>query len=398
MTSRLLCCSGSLEGGGSERQLWQLATQINREDFDPALYLLYRKGKYLSSLPSEMPVYDFWTQPPAFGRLPGSIRGAQIRHLAKVILETGTKVLYDRTFHMTLVTAPACRQTACPRVSTIVSPPSKDFVGSDEGFKFLKKRILRAAYKAPGCKTLAVSESVAEDAANFYGIPREYIDVVPSPIDIDSICTAAVQSVGTEGNAEPSICVVGRMTAEKRQRIAILALHKLVNNQNRRVRLELVGDGPNRRELEELGKSLGIEMLLSFHGRLENPFPIIKSSQALLLTSAYEGLPNVVMEAMALKTPVIATRCSTSIDELLGQNERGVVIDPTDDEKAVVEGLSSAVSSVFDEQDAWSKRTQQAEAYVRAYHGLPEWLSKMSTILKEASQGKLTGSHSVESG
>ena len=376
-----------MDGGGSERQLWQLACGVSRDLFDPSLYLLHRRGRYLKSIPDDLKVFDFGANPPKGLPFPGAIRSAQIRHLENVIGATNSDVLYDRTFHMTLVTAPACYRQNCPRVSTIVSPPSQNFGGSKERFKFLKKRILKAAYQSSNSTTIAVSEGVASDASDFYGISKNRFTVIPSPVDISEIRRLAELVEYSAIPRPPTFCVVGRMSREKGQGLSLHAFHKLLKaNKQFQGTMEFVGDGPDRRHLEELAASLGIREYVRFHGFLENPYPVIKNATTLVLPSRYEGLPNVVMEAMALNTGVIATKCSSSIEKLLGNNERGAIVELAANDDQVIRDLQFAMQHSLEDGAAWRERIQLASQYVHANHDLAAWLEKMSEVLEAISR------------
>ena len=83
--------------------------------------------------------------------------------------------------------------------------------------------------------------------------------------------------------------------------------------------LHLIGDGPMRGELESLVGELGLATDVQFHGFVENPYPLMRCCDLLLLPSHYEGLPNVVLEAMALEKSLLVTRCSKTLEGLLGR-------------------------------------------------------------------------------
>ncbi len=378
MSISLLCCSGSLAGGGSERQLWQLACHLSRHQFRLAVYLLYRKGVFLDRLPADTAVFDFWSQNDVRSfRLPGSIHAAQVRHLESVIRESKIQLVYDRTFHMTLVTAPACKRAGVPRISVIVSPPSEDFVRAGERFAWLKKRRLRAAYSDPSCITVAVSDAVADDAALFYRIDRERIVVVPSPIDIESVGEKSKSPTGQPANADqPTFCVVGRLSSEKGQALALDAFAKTAQSFPY-ARLQLVGDGPDWDKLVEQAHRLRIADRIEFVGFQENPYPTMVAAAALLIPSDYEGLPNVALEAMALRCPVIATRSGGAVEELLGDGKRGQLVDRGD-----ADALAGAMTSAMRD----GIRTEQldaAESWVHQHHSLPGWISRMESLFEQ---------------
>lgn len=384
MRIRVLCCSGSLDGGGSERQLWQLASNLDADEFAAQVYVLYRRGVYLDKLPSRIPVTDFSSSqaPPVY--LPGGIHRAQVRHLATTLGRDQIEVVYDRTFHMTLVTAAACRRKRVPRVSVIVSPPSRDFQGSRERFAAAKKRLLKRAYGCPRSVAIAVSEAVAEDAAQFYDLPRDRFHVLPNPVDAQGIqaearAGPAVPRLTSSSSNSLRFAVIGRFTAEKRQSLAIETLCELRRRHpDWDIDLELVGAGPQSETLAALASRLGVGDRTHFRGFMENPYPLMQSMDAILLPSLYEGLPNVALEAMVLGRPLIATRCSQAVRSLIGNDERGITA--RSDTPAQ---LAQALATVCNQTPAWKARTQAAQEYVEKHHGLASWMNTMQGMLRE---------------
>ena len=376
---RVLCCSGSLESGGSERQLWQLAVGLPAERFEAQIYLIYRRGKYLSQIPAHIPVHDFSSQPLGrMSRWPGAIHRQQVRHMIATLREQQIDVVYDRTFHMTLLTTAACRATGTPRVSVIVSPPSRDFVHSNERFGWIKKRLLARAYRDPRSLCLAVSNAVAEDAASFYRVPKARIQVVPSPIDIAAVERAAQAGEAAVHDATFRWLVVGRLSGEKGQRLAIEAMAKLKTMRPAQsIELTFIGDGPERESLVERVKQLNLQSMVRFEGQQDNPYPWMRASDLLCIPSLYEGLPNVALEGMCLNTPIVATDCSGSLRELLGV-ERGVLI-PVGD----VDALARSVLDRIEQPQRWQAHASAARQWVTQRHGLQPWLSRMQQIFEK---------------
>ena len=394
MSKRLLCCSGSLDGGGSERQLWQLASRISRESFAAHVYLIYKRGQFLGDLPSDVSVFAFSDQDgeheglgKLLSRFPGGIHWQQVRHLARILERERYDVVYDRTFHMTLISAPACRRTRTPRVSVIVSPPSRDFQRSRERFRWLKYRALRRAYSDKFSVTIAVSQEVADDAAKFYRIDRSRILVVPSPVDTEGVVRLASEYAVTtsdthEGHFDGlNVVVVGRMSAEKGHAFFLEAVSKFRQEHlGTALHINLVGDGPLRNEVERQVVRLDLESDVTFHGSLSNPYPLMKQASVVCIPSEYEGLPNVALEAMALGTPVIATRASEALVNLLGENqERGELVE-NGDSKA----FADALYRYSQHPNSWRERASAARDYVTQHHDLGPWLQQMSTILERS--------------
>lgn len=400
---RVLCCSGSLEGGGSERQLWQLATQLNRQQFSPSVYLLYRRGHYIDQLPSDVPVTAFWdAYDESQSFWPGQIRRLQIAHLTQIIREQQIDVIYDRTFHMTLITAAAASQAKVPRVSVIVSPPSADFQKSRERFRFLKKRLLAKAYRQSDCVTIAVSDEVADDASAFYGLARANVIVLPNPVDVEAVRHASGISLNpthlSDSTSRPEdelrIAVVGRLSPEKGQRLALQALQIVNAGRNLPIHMDLVGDGPDRVQLERLAAELGVSQHVTFHGFLSNPYPLMRAANLVCIPSEHEGLPNVALEAMVLGTGVVATNCSGSLRSLVGVDTSARAETTNHPSNKIMSGprgtlvanndprtMAEAFHSLTTEPDTWSRRRTAAREWVESQHAIAPWLDKIGNIL-----------------
>lgn len=238
---------------------------------------------------------------------PGKIHRAQVRHLTRLLKERQIDVVYDRTFLMTLIAAPAAAKVGVPRVSTIVSPPSRIVPLNGGRFLAAKRRRLRIAY-ASAAAVVAVSRPTAHDAASYYGLPRQRFRVIPNPVDSDTLDTRVANTPRPLRDHRWTIACVGRMSVEKGQATLVEALDRL--------RCDfpdfplpvvwMIGDGELRSELEQSVESLGLQHQFRFLGHLAQPAPWIAAADALCLPSHFEGFPNVMLEAMALGTPVIA--------------------------------------------------------------------------------------------
>src|SRR5205085_4087233 len=98
-----------MSGGGSQRQLIGILQRLDRQRFEPFLYLISPGGELLGEVPADVPVFIFADryQPPPW-RYPGQAHRARVRDLAGLLKEHQIDIVYDRTYHMTLITAAAC--------------------------------------------------------------------------------------------------------------------------------------------------------------------------------------------------------------------------------------------------------------------------------------------------
>ena len=319
MTQRVLLMISSMRGGGSERQTLLLLKHLDRELFTTHVYLTERAGDLLQQLPSDVTVHSFDEAKPTGGfYFPGRVMRQQVAHLRNLIQQESIDAIYDRTFHMTMIAGAATKSSGVRRVSTIVSPPHRALPLVEQRFVWLKKLRLAAAYKQSS-QVVAVSEQAASSARSFYGLSTDDVKVILNPVDIVATQKAAQQSSGdlpTHREGRTLVCV-GRMTEEKGHADLIDALAMSETQWPADVaplQVWLIGDGPLRCELQmrceqKLGKHD-----VHFLGIHRNPAPAIEAADALILPSHFEGMPNVVLESMAIGTPVIATRAGGTIE------------------------------------------------------------------------------------
>lgn len=392
---RVLVCSGSLEGGGSERQVWQLVSHLDRQRFAPEVYLLARRGPYLDVLPEDVPVHAFqdaYRHPSRFP--PGRISWLQVGHLRRVVRERRIDVVYDRTFHMSLLTSAACRKEP-PRVSVIVSPPSRDLPATEQRYVRLKRWLLSRAYRQAAA-TVCVSEEVADDAAAFYGLQRQALQVLPNPIDIAQVRLRSEEQSVMSARRDPAAsvpelhaAVIGRFTAEKEHSFAM----EVVSEMARRpapssdqpsgmvplVHLHLVGSGPLESQLKERAQKLNIERYVHFYGYLTNPYPVLRSCDVAFVPSQYEGFPNIALEALALGVPLLMTDYGPTARQIVGSSDQRGQLIPVGDHQAAVAALTDRAQKPH----LWAERARAGQAWVELEHSLDQWLGSMMGLLEQ---------------
>lgn len=371
-----------MDGGGSERQLLYLLQGIDRTRFEPVLYLLYESGVLLSEVPSDIKRVSFWTDKefPKWN-WPGRIHRMQVQHLENVLRNERIDVAYDRLFHMTLITGPATQRQRIPRVSTIVSPPQYDLARSEKRWLTWKKHCLKKAYETANA-LLTVGTGTADNAANYYKLPRGKFEVMLSPIDIDRIdreSCAELNGIALRPHRK-NIISIGRLSDEKGHRYLLQAFAKYsqLASMDRvpAADLHLVGDGVLRKELQSLAANLGIAESVHFHGQVSSPFALLKQCDLLCLPSLYEGMPNALLEAMACRVPILATNTAQGAGELLREHPLGTLV-----AKANSEEMATAIRDRFENPAAWLARIEPARDYVESNHGLQTWIDNMCQVL-----------------
>jgi glycosyltransferase involved in cell wall biosynthesis len=383
---RVLFCSSTMDGGGSERQLLYLLKGLDRSLFEPWLYLLRATGPLLNQIPEDCPMRAFWTDRPSPKiNWPGRIHRQQIQHLANHIRTQGIDVLYDRLFHMTMISGPACLEAHCARVSTIVSPPQFDVMRRDNRWRWIKRRRLAKAYAASQA-LLSVSQGTAQAAADFYRIPMSRFEIVPSPIDIKTIETKSQQTIGLPTWTEPTkkIVAIGRLGTEKGHPELLEAFALLVANCGKNYQLHIAGEGPLRQSLENRIRELNLNDCAFLHGHMSNPYPLLKQGDLFVLPSHYEGLPNVMLEAMLCRCPILATNTEQGAGEYLRAEPLGELV-PV----ASISGLLVSMIDRFENPTKWTTRAELAYHHVLKHHNLEHWIQSLSGILQRATQSQV---------
>jgi len=172
---------------------------------------------------------------------------------------------------------------------------------------------------------VATSEGVAEDLAANYGVPRTKIRVLHNPVDLDAIAQQAREPIAADLAADrPVVAAVGRLAGVKNYPLLIAAVAEL--SAQTPVHVWILGEGPEQPRLEQLAREQGVGSLVRFLGFQQNPWRFIANADVFALTSTYEGFGNVLIEAMACGTPVVATR-SPGTMEIVADGHNGVLVD-----------------------------------------------------------------------
>ncbi|MCU7924373.1 MAG: glycosyltransferase [Candidatus Thiodiazotropha sp. (ex Dulcina madagascariensis)] len=194
-------------------------------------------------------------------------------------------------------------------------------------------------------KVIAVSEGVRQDTLAVSGIEPDRVRVVRNPVITPRLLASAAAPAPhpwLDKPDRPVILGAGRLTLQKDFHTLLRAFATL--RSTRPCRLIILGDGRQRQALLALGRELGIEHDLSLPGFTPNPYAAMQRADLFVLSSRWEGSPNVLTEAMALGTPVVSTDCPSGPSEILDQG-RICPLAPVGDWQA----LAKAMAAVLDE-------------------------------------------------
>jgi len=208
-----------------------------------------------------------------------------------------------------------------------------------ERYRWIKVYLTKKAY-CDAEAVIVVSKGEKEDLIKNFGIPGGTISVVYNPIDGETITKLSVEDAGIDFDV-PLVVTAGRLVQQKGMDILLRAFRKV-----RDViasKLLILGSGEKKEELVSLAASLNLSEDVKFLGMQMNPFKFMRKAAVFCLASRYEGLGNVILEAMSLGVPVIVTDCPSGPSEIIGDGRYGILVRP-EDPGAIAEALLRVLS------------------------------------------------------
>jgi glycosyltransferase involved in cell wall biosynthesis len=320
-----------LRPGGAERVFVNIVNNI-QGDIQPFVVVLGNKEGFAHELKDSLEVYYlnkknrwdvFWLV----------IRLASIMREKKpdVILSFGyyANHLVVWTGHIFGIKIPICIREQTETTSSL----------NRANLPVIRKNLLKMTYKKAD-KVIAVSYKLKNSLINRYGLKRDNIKVIYNPVDLNKMTTFASEDVAHPWFHEQDIrliVAVGRLVEAKGFSYLVDAFSfvlKTIEN----VRLIIIGEGDGRLILEKMIFQLGLKDKVALLGYQRNPYKFMARSDIFVLSSIYEGFPNVLLEAMACGVPVISTSCPSGPDEIINDQVNGLLV-PVGSEESMAKAM-----------------------------------------------------------
>ena len=301
--------AGTLGRGGAERQLVYMLRSLVDKGVNLRLLCL-TKGEALEEEIRNLGI-DIRPIDTRGGRI-GTLR-AVVRGLRR----ESTDIVQSSHFYTNIYAAVSGRITGVQSIGAIQSDLEHEFASNG----FYSKYQLTMPKHLIANSERAVKRSIA------FGIKKQKIDLVRNVV-------ASENGVGRNSNGRSddstTITFVGRLGKEKRPELFVKLARGLINAvPEKRLRFQIVGDGPLRHELETLALEYGLTAdTLCFTGERSDMSAVYASTDILVLTSKHEGTPNVILEALSNAIPVVATDVG-GVSEILSE-QVGFLVDPMD--------------------------------------------------------------------
>ena len=313
---RLAFCITDLDPGGAERALVNLVTRLDRSRWQPFVVSLSGSGTLVEELAqADVPVTCLGARNSRnLLILPGLVR-----RLRRRLREVKPALLQTFLFHANVVGRIAGRLAGVP---TIVS-----------GIRVAEKRSRIPLWLDRATQWMVDHHvCVSRDVANFSiergGLRADKIKVIPNGVDVNRFAHAAPADLSEFGIPADSttIIFVGRLDEQKGPFILLAAVKQLLESQ-RNVHVLLVGEGPLRGRLETWVRDHGFGEKIHLIGWRADVSALLKASEILVLPSRWEGMPNVVLEAMAAGLAVVASEVEGTT-EIIRNHQTGILVPP----------------------------------------------------------------------
>ncbi len=322
----------SLEAGGAERALTRLANHFVERGLQVDMVLVQACGALLKELSERVRVVDLEAYK-KYACMPQFIRYLR-KYRPRALLSS---------LVLTNLLAVICNRLAGSVTRIVVREASTlSHLRRSAWKKWLEQTLVRTLY--PQASTvIAVSQGVAKDLINYARLSERMIEVIPNPVITEELFRKTSEQVNhpwVNCNQPPLVLSVGRLVPEKNYELLLRAF--AVVRESISAHLLILGEGPERQKLYELAYSLGIGAEIDLPGFTQNPFAYMSKASVFVLSSILEGLPNVLIEAMACGCPVVSTDCPSGPNEILQGGRYGHLV-PVNDVSAMARAIQAVL-------------------------------------------------------
>lgn len=306
MKKKLLFVIPSLEGGGAEKVILNLANNIDRDKFDVNLILLDKRGPYVQFLKNDIKVINLNKDKARKSIISLIIQINKIK--PDLILSTLTHI----NFIIILIRG---FLKGNPKIFVREANMPSKYVKNNKIYTYLYNK---------SDFIIAQCQEMKDDMIKNFNINNLKVKYIYNPLDIKSIERKKIM-FNPYDSKKINFVSVGRLTFQKGFD-NLIDTFSIINQKISNWKLTILGDGELKEELFLKIRKLNLQDKIDIVGFKENPYPYYYYSDMYILSSRYEGFPNTLLEALACKTKVIAYDCKSGPREILCDGKYGILV------------------------------------------------------------------------
>ena len=361
----------SLNGGGAERAAVQLLNGLDAVTWERSMFLFERTGPYLNDVDSGIRLESS----------PRPSRAARWRSFRSFVRQARPDVVMAFLSFGSVLTAARAAGTGARVVFNQQTPVSAFLTDADYQWRRGWRRAAfttgsRFVYGAADL-IVATSRGVADDLTRNFGVSPDAMRVLPNPVDLGVVRARAAEPIAPGEQlrtGDPVVVAAGRLADAKNYPLLIDAIAKL----RARVpaRLFILGQGELESSLRRRAIDRGVADAVTFLGFQPNPWKFIAQADVFALSSHYEGFGNVMIEAMALGIPVVAT-ASAGTRDIVESESTGLLV-----HSHTVEGFATALGRVLEHRDLRDAMSRAA-LHAAERFAAPRVIAEYDAVLRE---------------
>jgi len=315
----------ALTSGGAERVMTRILQYMDRKRANVHLLLFREMGAYLNDVPPDVTI-DTLVNSKHYYILRWTIYFKYKRYISVLKPDVVVSFMWYPNFVVLLE-----KWIGRGRHKVIVSERTTlAFTRGSRLVGWLRRCGTRLLYPKAD-RIIALTKQMRQELMSAAPIRPDRVKVIYNPVDLERLKIKAEEPVHHTwfDPSRPLILSIGRLTIEKGFKHLIGAFGQVI--ERNAPYLVVLGEGNERASLEGLIKRLDLKDRVHLPGYEKNPFKYLSQCTLFILSSINEGFPNVLIEAMALGVPCIATRCATGPEEIITDGVDGVLVPPADE-------------------------------------------------------------------
>ncbi|MFW6008876.1 MAG: glycosyltransferase [archaeon] len=360
-----------LKAGGTERQLYYLASGISKKGYNVDIIVIQKKGEFINKFENNK-LFNLIFLDTKFSK----------KNIVNIILKSylklknrNYKAIISRSWNGNLITTLLNHFFNIGDNLVLFLSNSMDFSKKS----LIKKKINNWMLNRSDI-ILSVSEQGKYNCMNYLDVNQEKLIVFKNGLDITKIREQSKENFNNNkiSNNKFYYIFVGRLNYRKGLDILLKSFKLLIDEHGLRGKVELIiVGGGDVKKYKNLARKLTLLSQINFIGVKANPYKYIKYSDVFILPSRSEGFPNVLLEAMSLETPVISSNCETGPNEIIDNKEDGLLF-----ESENVEELTEKMYCLYKDDKLREELAKLGKIKMNQNYKIENKIERLSNIIK----------------